>query len=94
MTAEIFSGRIRVQFLPDRINFRVIGNNDERGVEDGLDEVGRLEAFLKRHGICHEAHQRNYGAGHRTDAVVVFVAQGSRSERRRGERRHKVTRRA
>ena len=90
--AEIFSGRLRIQFLSDgTVDLRVIGNNDERGVGTGLDDVGRLEQFLKQHHIPHEAQQRKYQDSRRTDAVVLFLAR--RRDPRRGERRRTVTRR-
>ena len=90
--AEIFSGRLRIQFLTDgTVDLRVIGNNAERGVADSLDDVGRIEQFLKQHHIPHDAQQRRYDGGRRTDAVVLFLAR--RRDPRRGERRRAVTRR-
>lgn len=71
MSFELFSGKLRIQFLPNVVDFRTIGENNDRGVEDALKEVALLQQHLQRHGIPHEKHDRRYGDGKRVDAVVI-----------------------
>lgn len=71
MPFELFSGKLRIQFLPNAVDFRAIGENNERGVEDALMDVALLRAYLQKHRISHEAHTRVHGNGKRVDAIVI-----------------------
>ena len=71
MVIELISGIIRVQFSEDIIDFRVIGENGERGVDDALDFIEQLQRHLQHCGAQHEAQQRKYGDHYRTDAVII-----------------------
>ncbi len=71
MPFELFSGKLRIQFSPDVVDFRTIGENGKRGVQDALADVALLRAYLQQYGIPHEAHERTYGGGKRVDAVVI-----------------------
>ena len=93
MPVELFSGKLRIQFLPNVVDFRTIGENNERGIEDALKDVALLQAHLQRHGIPHEAHERKYGDGKRVDAVVIPLTRQKGTERRRRERRQTARRR-
>ena len=65
------AGQLRVELVPNGVSFRAVGENNEPGVEEALNDIGAIHDRCRQHGVPHEALERKYGDGKRVDAVQL-----------------------
>ena len=70
---QFFDGKLRIDVLPNEIDFRAVGKDGEEGTEEALQKIAQLAEEMKQNRAIYRTQARGHGDSLRMDAVKVRI---------------------